>query len=358
MLKIFADSSVSDVNALPEMVFLKNINLGIIGLGYQGKVHLKNSLHLKGVKVLDAADAADTALNYAKRFGVRKVYKNYEDLLKDDQLDAVIISLPNFLHSDCAVKAAEAGKDIFLEKPLARNLEEGERIVSSIRRNNVKAMIGFNLRFNPILRKVREELNSGIFGDVQMVEATNVSSGPFSHRSNRVGPVPVSSWWFDKDLVGGGALLDLGSHWIDLLRWYFGEADCLNCHLGFMFNMDVEDAATCLLKFKKGPIATVKVGWFSKDFMQSVQICGTARNKYVQISNSNALVNVWRDVKRKLGLHDSDPYYLELEYFVKCLQMDEKPYPSEEDGLSCLKLISSAYEKARREICEYRKAEV
>jgi predicted dehydrogenase len=334
-------------------VFLKKINLGIIGLGFQGKIHLRNSLRLKGVNVLGVADVADKALNYAKEIGVKNVYKNYEDLLRNDQLDAVIISLPNFLHMDCAVKAAKAGKNIFLEKPLARNVEEGKKIASSIRKNNVKAMIGFDLRFNPVLRKVREELNSGLFGEVQIVEATNVSGGPFSPRSDRVGPVPVQSWWFDKNLVGGGALLDLGSHMIDLLTWYFGEANCLNCYLGFMFNMDIEDFATCLLKFKKGPIATVKVGWFSKGFTQSIQVCGTARNVSVQISNSNTLVKVWKDVKRKLGLHNSDPYYLEMEYFVKCLQKDEKPYPSEEDGLSCLKLVSSAYEKARRKICEY-----
>lgn len=332
---------------------MKKINLGIIGLGFQGKIHLRNSLRLKNVNVVGVADVSDKALNYAKKVGIKNIYRNYEELLRNDQLDAVIISLPNFLHLDSAVKAAESGKHIFMEKPLARNLEEGEKIAKAIKKNNIRAMIGFDLRFNPVLRKVREELNSGLFGEVQIAEATNVSGGPFSPRSDRVGPVPVPSWWFDKDLVGGGALLDLGSHMIDLLRWYFGEADCINCHLGFMFNMDVEDAATCLLKFKNGPIATVKVGWFSKDFMQSVQICGTARNKYVEISNPNALAKVWKDVKRKLGFHNPDPYYLELEYFVKCLQKDEKPYPSEEDGLSCLKLISSAYEKARREICEY-----
>lgn|GEM_PF-475607 len=337
---------------------MKKINLGIIGLGFQGKIHLRNSLRLKNVNVVGVADVSDKALNYAKKVGIKNIYKNYEDLLRNDLLDTVIVSLPNFLHLDSVVKAAESGKHVFLEKPLARNVEEGEKIVKAIRKNNVRAMIGFDLRFNPVLRKVREELNSGLFGEVQIVEATNVSGGPFSPRSDRVGPVPVPSWWFDKDLVGGGALLDLGSHMIDLLSWYFGEADCLNCHLGFMFNIDVEDAATCLLKFKNGPVATVKVGWFSKDFMQSVQICGTARNKYVQISNSNALVKVWKDVKRKLGLHNSDPYYLELEYFVRCLQKDEKPYPSEEDALSCLKLISSAYEKARRENCEYGTVEV
>jgi len=103
---------------------------------------------------------------------------------------------------------------------------------------------------------------------------------------------------------------------------------------------------TCMLKFKDGPVATVKVGWFSKDFMQSVQVCGTAKNLLVRISPSSPLGIVWKDVKRKFGSHNSDPYYLEVEYFVKCLQKDEQPHPSGEEGLQCLEIISSAYEKA------------
>jgi len=323
---------------------LKRVNLGIIGLGLQGKIHLRNCLRIGNAKVLGVADISDKALNYARKLGVKNVYRNYEDLLKNKDLDAVILSLPNFLHLESVVRAAEAGKDIFLEKPLARNLEEGEKIVSAVEKAGVRLMMGFDLRFHPVLRELRNKIYEGYFGEVQVAEATNVSGGPFSPRSDRVGPVPVSTWWFEKDLVGGGALLDLGSHMIDLLTWYFGEVDHVECFLKYMFNLDVEDAATCLLKFRKGPLATVKVGWFSKDFIQSIQLCGTAKNLYVSVSDSKVLGKIWKDLKRKVGLYNSDPYYLELKYFVNCLQRDEDPVPSEKEGLKCLRLISSAYE--------------
>jgi len=326
---------------------LKKVNLGIIGLGFQGKIHLRNSLHIRDVKVLGVADISEKALNYAKKVGVRNVYNNYEDLLKNRELDAVVISVPNFLHMECAIKAAEAGKDIFLEKPLARNVDEGEKIVSSARKNNVKLMIGFDLRFNPILREIYNKINNGFFGEVQIVEVTNVSGGPFSPRSDKVGPVPVPSWWFEKEVVGGGVLLDLGSHMIDLLSWYFGEVDFLKCFLGYIYNMDAEDTAICVMKFKKGPLATLKVGWFSKDFMQSIQLCGTAKNLFVDISNSSILKRVLSDFKKKMGLRNFDPYYLELVHFIRCLQKDEDPSPSGEDGLKCLRLISMAYESAQ-----------
>lgn len=329
-----------------EVKVLKKVNLGIIGLGFQGEIHLRNALLLRDAKVVGVADVSEKALKFARRMGVKNRYVSYEDLLKDENLDAAIISLPNFLHLEAAVKAAEAGKHIFLEKPLARNVEEGKRILSSIRKNGVYLMVGYDLRFHPLLRKVRQKILEGFFGKVQVVEATNISGGPFSSRSDRVGPIPVPSWWFNKDLVGGGVLLDLGSHMIDLLSWYFGEADILESYLRRMFNIDLEDVASCMLNFQNGPIATVKVGWFSKDHMQSVQICGTAKNMWVLISPKSSLGTIWGDIKRRFGFHNHDPYYSELEYFVSCLQREEQPQPSGDDGLRCLRLISQAYEKA------------
>ncbi|MGB9693578.1 MAG: Gfo/Idh/MocA family protein, partial [Fervidobacterium sp.] len=153
-------------------------------------------------------------------------------------------------------------------------------------------------------------------------------------------------WWFDKELAGGGALLDLGSHMIDLLTWYFGEVDYIRCFLRYALNMDLEDGATCILKFKNGPLATAKVGWFSKDFMQSIQICGTAKNLSVHLSKSSVFKTVWKDFKGKLGWRNSNPYFLELQYFVNCVRDDLKPVPSGEDGLKSLKLIEKGYESA------------
>jgi len=324
--------------------FLKRVNLGIIGLGNQGKLNLHNSLRLKEARVLAAADLSEKALRYAKNRGVKNVYTNYEDLLKDDEIEGVIVNLPNFLHLEGAVKAAEAGKHILLEKPLARNVEEGEKIVSAVRKNGVKLMVAFALRYSPILRKAHDEIADGLFGSVQIVEATNVSSGPFTPRSDSVGPVQVPQWWLDKELAGGGVLLDLGSHMIDLLGWYFGEVVYVKSYLEHLFKNDLEDVATCVLKFKDGPIATVKVGWFSKALLQSIQVCGTTKNVLIQISPKPALQVIWKGIATKVGLNNSDAYYLQLKHFVECLQKDEEPQPSGEEGLRCQQIISQAYE--------------
>ena len=296
------------------------MNLGIIGLGSQGKQHLRNSLFLKEFKVVGVADTSKHALEFAIESGVKSTYLNYEDLLRDSNIDAVIINLPNYLHMESTIKAAEAGKDILLEKPLAGRLDEGKKIVSSVKQNGVKLMLGYSLRFDSLFRSLRERIHDGYFGEVEIAVATNISNGPFTARADRVGPVPVPNWWFDKELVQGGALLDLGIHMVDLLTWYFGEVESVSCYLGYTLNMSVEDAATCIIKFKKGPLAVVNAGWFSKDHVHSISLNGTSRIFSTVVSKTSLFRFVWNDFKSIIGRSAASPIAEELKYFADCIK--------------------------------------
>jgi predicted dehydrogenase len=309
-------------------------------------MHLRNCLSYKEVNVVAVADTSKHALEYATNRGVKRTYENYEDLLRDASIDAVLISLPNHLHLESVTKGAEAGKDILLEKPLAGQLADGEKIVSSVEKNGVKLMLGYSLRFDPLLRGLREKIIDGYFGEVEIAEATNVSSGPFTPQADKIGPTPVPGWWFDKELVGGGALLDLGIHMIDLLVWYFGEVESVSSYLGYMFNMSVEDVATCIIKFKRGPLAIVNAGWFSKDYLNSISLNGTSRNFSAVVSKKSRLGFVWNDFKRIVGQGASTITAEELKYFIDCIRRDVEPSPSAEEGLSDLRIISMAYENA------------
>jgi myo-inositol 2-dehydrogenase / D-chiro-inositol 1-dehydrogenase len=322
---------------------LDKLNLGIIGLGNQGNLHLQNCLRLKEVSLLGVADTSKHSLQQAVSKGVKKVYSNYEDLLKDDKINAVIVSLPNFLHLECAEKAAEAGKDILMEKPLAGNVDDGERILSSVRKNGVKLMVGYSMRFDPMLRDLRERIVDGVYGDVQVAEATNVSNGPFTPRGDHYGPTPVPDWWFDKNRVGGGALMDLGVHLIDLFAWYFGEVESVSSYLGYKFNMELEDLALCIMRFKQGPIAVVNAGWFSKEGTSSISINGTSDNFTRVISPRTRKSLIWNDLKKRLGVNTRSSSLEELKYFIDTLQKGEKPSPSGEEGLIDLQTISMAY---------------
>ena len=119
--------------------------MGLIGLGYIGKIHLRSCLSLKSAELVAVSDISRKALNFAKRLGVKKTYTEYQQLLKDDSIDAVIIALPTHLHLSCAKDVAESGKHMLLEKPLARNVKEGEEMLAVMSEYAVtpKSFVGY-----------------------------------------------------------------------------------------------------------------------------------------------------------------------------------------------------------------------
>jgi myo-inositol 2-dehydrogenase / D-chiro-inositol 1-dehydrogenase len=323
-------------------VLTVNIGLGIIGLGYIGQLHLKHSLQLEGVSVAAVSDISKKALKHAKEAGAKAAYTDYNDLLGDPDVDAVVIALPTHLHLECARRAAEEKKHIFLEKPLSRNVEEGKEIVTSAERNRVKLMIGYPLRFNMPFVELKEKIVSRTLGDVEMAYATYVSSGPFFHRADGYAPVPVPDWWFNRKLTGGGVLVDLGSHMINLLRWYFGEIADIKGQFGFRFNLDLEDEATCIIKFESGTLGVLNVGWFSQSYKLKVDCAGTVAHAEAQ----NRVGSPLATVAQMFTLGTSSfhlPHLRELQYFVDCVNRDRNPSPSGLDGLKDLEAIFLAY---------------
>jgi len=320
---------------------VKKINLGLIGLGYIGKVHLRNCLRLKSANLTAVCDISKKALKYAREMGVKKTYTDYTELLKDKMVDAVIISLPTFLHQRCVEESAESRKDIFLEKPMARNEIEGKKILKSTRKYGVKLMIGYPLRFVTEFLNLKEEMENGLLGDVQAAHAVLVGSGPFLHRSEKDVPKPVPEWWFKKELTGGGALIDAGCHIINLLRWYFGEITDVKSILSYRFNLDVEDFAMCLMKFKSGTISCMEVGWFSQRDLLKIEMHGTVRHAYARRKAPSKVVAAIQQLLSTSKFWV--PYVREIEHFVECIIHDNNPVTSGEDAVKDLEAISLAY---------------
>jgi myo-inositol 2-dehydrogenase/D-chiro-inositol 1-dehydrogenase len=321
---------------------MKKVKLGIIGLGYIGQIHLRHCLKLPNAQVLAVSDLSASALRKAKNAGVKKTFTNYEALLKDPEIEAVVISLPTHLHLASARSAAEAGKSIFLEKPMARDVEEAREILSSAQSNSVKLMMGYPLRFNEKFRGVKEKIAGGWLGDVENAHVTYISSGPFFHRAEGHSPVPVPDWWFNKELTGGGVLVDLGSHLINLGRWFFGEITDIRSYFGYRFNFDFEDSAMCLIKFDSGTVALVNVGWYSQEYAFKIDLFGSAQNVSVQNSPPkalSALVQMLATGRSKFYQSHID----ELQHFLYCVINDLPPSSSGKDGVKDMEAIRLAY---------------
>lgn len=325
-----------------ECATTKKVRLGLIGLGYIGKVHLRHCLNVGSAKLVAVSDISKKARSFAKKMGVKNTFAEYQQLLKDPCIDAVIIALPTHLHASCAESVAEAGKDIFVEKPLASNVTKGKEIVSAARRNGVKLMVGYDMRFAPRFRSLKQNIQNGILGDVQIAYGTNLGAGPFFHRTETGIPRPVPTWWFQRELTGGGALMDLGCHLINLFHWYFGEITSIKSYLGYRYNLDIEDYATCIAKFASGPVGVINVGWFSQESQKKVELLGTVKHALAYRTPENRVLAAIKLLTMKSTQYEST-YLRELQHFVQCVRHDLPPSSSGDDALKDLETISQAY---------------
>ncbi|MFX0134442.1 MAG: Gfo/Idh/MocA family protein [Candidatus Hodarchaeota archaeon] len=236
------------------------IRIGVAGIGHMGKMHLLNLSKLKDVKLVGIADKSKKNRVLANHLGVEEVYTDYSDLFEKGKLDAVIISLPNFLHVDSVKLASENDIDIMIDKPLARSVKEAEEIVSSINKNKTRLMVSTNFRYFPHVQKIKNLVDSGTIGDVILVTIEHIMNGPWSHP---LYPRYTPDWWFNKELIGGGTLLDHGWHTLDIFTWMFGSCDIKAVQLGFRYKLDFEDSSTLIVKSKSGTQGAINCGWFS-----------------------------------------------------------------------------------------------
>ena len=320
---------------------MNHVRLGLIGLGYIGKTHLKNAQKLDNTKIVSVADTSKQALAYAKDKGVKLLYSDYTEMLKQPDLDAVIVSLPNFLHKESVDYICEEEKHILMEKPLARNPAEGKYIVDKARKHDLKLMVGYPLRFTPYLIKAKEDIDSGDFGFIQNLHAVRTGSGPYFHRDAGGYPIPVPEWWFSKEKVGGGVLLDTGCHLINLLRWYFGDIVKIHGAFGYKYGLEVEDQALCIVEFDNGTKGCLTLNWTSYYDMFKIEIFGTTSNHTIYQKPTSKPITA---IQMLLGTSKFwVPYMNEIEHFSDSVLNDKNPEPSGEDGLKDLIAINNAY---------------
>ncbi len=339
-------------------------NVGILGLGKMGRLHMMNCFHIDGVNVIAATDQSKSALKRAKSLGVTNLYTDYHELFDAHlDLDAAVISLPNFLHLDGVRAALEAGLDVFLEKPMGRTVDECREIVRLVEKSGKHLMIDHCVRFFDTVEKMKDVTDKGRIGNLEVITLEDVINGPFAHGLT---PSPVPDWWFDPEKSGGGALLDLGYHLVDLFRFFVGDSRLEFCLLDHKFNLPVEDGAIMILSSKDSSTkGIVNVGWYQQAVFPSfnfrVILHGNAghlssddlepRNFYVHAAKEGAKNLLRRMLGRKIRplsyTYYYESFYKSLKHFFDCRENDPDPLASATDGLKNIELISEAYKKSK-----------
>ena len=248
---------------------------------------------------------------------------------------------------------------------MANTVEECRQIAKLVEKSGRKFMVGHCMRFVDAVEKMKEDLDKGFIGKLEVSTLEEVINGPFAH--TRV-PAPVSDWWFDPEKSGGGALLDIGYHMIDLFRFFAGDARVIFSRLDYKLNLPVEDGAIVILR-SSGSSAKgiINVGWYQKTnfpkYNFRVILHGNAgylssddlvpHNLYFHAIKEGSKNFLRRIVGKKIHplsyTYYYESFYKELAHFFDCVTNDFDPLISATDGLKTVELIQEAYEKFRRE---------
>jgi predicted dehydrogenase len=249
---------------------MKKINYALSGLGGIAKTHL---MGLKNLELLDlpldfkinlntlATTHPDQKRELAQSIGFDQVVDDFNKLL-ENEIDMVDLCTPNFMHADEIIKAAAAKKHIYCEKPLALNLEEAAEVMAAIDGRNIRHQMGFVYRFAPSVAYTHALLKNKVVGEIQFAKIEY-------YHSRYLNPEVPISWRLKKESSGGGALVDLGSHMIDLSRFLIGEIESLSAWTKTFVKkrkiaqhglkkVDVDDWAMLMLDFVSGAKGTLE----------------------------------------------------------------------------------------------------
>ena len=341
------------------------LRAGVIGLGYAGEQHLKNFARVPGVEPVALAGLEEVRLGeLGGRYSVQDLYTSWEELVARDDLDIVSIGAPNHLHAPIAIAALEGGRHVLCEKPLARNGAEAERIVSAAREADRAVHIAFTQRERGDVQALKRHVEEGNLGRIYHAKATWM---------RRNGIPGMGGWFTSKELAGGGPLIDLGVHMVDMAIFLMGEpeVESVSCatyaelgprgrggrgDFGLMQGdkpYEVEDLATAFIRFSGGATLNLEAGWAayresSDDF--GVTLYGTDGGAEMKVRNygTSDTVRIYTDVAGVPAvvapeIEPREGHYAVVKRFIETIWQGAWEGQYGEDGLNRARIIDACY---------------
>ena len=366
---------------------MEKLGIGVIGLGnIAQKAHIPWYWENPGCELIGAcSDVAAEVGRTQERWGFKKGYADYNEMLKDPEISAVSICTPVWHHADISIAALEAGKHVLCEKPMARNSSEAKAMVTAAEKNKKLLTVGFMKRFNPGFKKIKQMIEDGWIGDLYHADIHwNLYFPPGSH---------VSRIFSEDKRIGGGVVMDNCSHYIDFLRWIYGEevksvyADVSKVVEERLY----EDQALIILSFGRSGTGLLDMGFnrvewvrkcawdlphpYSYEFSELGFIYGTKGTIYFEappfesveavkikvylLEGEHSRITGWHDIEIPVSRMPGGPlaptpvvgyaYKEQIDHFVDCCMNGSKPVVDCYDGLRVVEASDLAYESARQE---------
>src|SRR5262245_41282390 len=238
---------------------MKPVRVGLIGSQFITTIHLEALRSVPGAEIVAVTSATEAHVKgFAERHGIGRWFTDYRKMYEMPDLDLVVLGLPNDLHCDATVAAADAGKHVICEKPLCLNLAEADRMIEACRRAKVKLMYAEELCFTPKYVRLKQLVDEGALGEVHLVKQAEKHDGPHA------------AWFWDVERSGGGVTMDMGCHAIEFFRWLLGRSGGKARVLSVYADMGTyvhggrtrgDDSSTLVLKMEGGATAIAEESW-------------------------------------------------------------------------------------------------
>ncbi|MGC9516835.1 MAG: Gfo/Idh/MocA family oxidoreductase [Methanomicrobiales archaeon] len=307
---------------------MKEINVGVIGVGAMGLNHARVYSRIENANLLAVSDLMkDKADEIAKTYNSTS-YKDYKDVLEIPEIDAVSVCVPTTHHHQVVMDAIQHGKHVLVEKPIAFTLEEAREMVKAAKESNLKLATGHVERFNPVVQEAKALIQDGAIGNVVSTSA------------KRVGPFPPRI----KDV---GVTVDLAIHDLDVMFYLLDDPiNEVYANMGSILEKcEYEDHAEIMTKFKSGIIGMLEVNWLTPYKKRKLEITGV--DGIISLDYIDQTVDVYGKFTQKIGVAQKEPLKEELSSFLNSIINDEEPAITGEDGIYALKGVLAAMESAK-----------
>jgi len=334
---------------------MSRIGIGVIGVGAWGQFHARTYAEHPSVELIAVADVnVKRAKEIAKTYGAKKYFADYRDLLRDPRVEAVSVAVPDPYHKEPCLAAAEAGKHILVEKPLATTLEDAEAIVRAAEKAKVKLMVDFHNRWNPpfvVAKNIidKDEIGNLLYVNLRLNDAISV-------------PMKMLKWASKSSVVWF-----LGSHAADITRWLMKDEPATVTSFArskvlVRKGIDTPDLFHSVIEYRRGGLSAIENQWILPETFPSLydfnaELVGTKGTLFIDTSQNRCIQKFagrkceYPDVLAVPIIHGRLTGFAKeaISHFVDCVASNNRPMVTGEDGIQNTKTVLAMIESAKRE---------
>jgi predicted dehydrogenase len=316
------------------------LRVAALGIGWWSDVLADAAKRSRDIEIVACfTRSEDKRRAFAAKYDCRAA-GSYEDILKDPSIDAIINTTPNSLHFETTQMAADAGKHVFLDKPIANTVVEGHAIARACQQAGVVLALGYQRRRQSHFRWVKAEIDAGRFGKLVQAEG-NISR-------DRLGKIDLSSWRYQASGMPGGVMLQIGIHYVDVLEMLLGPVTCVAAKSAqLVLPGDNPDIANLILEHESGAISNLTASYASASEYYMMNIYGKEASAYYDLFSGLRHLKRGETEPRAIPTENNDTIREELDEFVQCVRTGSRP---ETDGFWAtrnLAVIAAGVKSAR-----------